>query len=48
MKVIPLSLKPTIEEIFKEEPLSTMPLPFDGPILMQIGLEEEETEDIDI
>src|SRR6266436_6348557 len=48
MKVIPLTPKPTIEEIFEEEPLSTTPLPFDGLILMQIGLDEEAEEEVDI
>src|SRR6266478_7438388 len=48
MKVIPLTLKPTMEEIFEEEPLSTTPLPFDGLILMQIGLDEEAEEEVDI
>ena len=48
MKVIPLTPKPTIEEIFEEEPLSTTPLPFDGPILLQIGLDEEAKEEVDI
>jgi len=48
MKVIPLVPKTTIEEVFEEEPLSTEPLPFDGPILMQIGLDEEDEEEVDI
>jgi hypothetical protein len=48
MITVPTTPKPTVEEVPDNEPLQTNPVPFDGPILLQIGLNTVEKEEIDI
>src|SRR4051794_21697469 len=48
MITIPITPKPSLTEIPDNKPLQINSLPFDGPILMQIGLDETAEEEVDI